>query len=519
MVDLRYTEIGTVKCIRGCIVFVTGFKNCINGQLIKFGYGTMGIIVGFDENDAQVLIVKETEPLKTGDRAVASLEPFLTPVGNKFIGRIVNPLGETLDGLGPLEIDEMAPIFIEAPSILSREPLRKTLETGIKVLDEMIPVGLGQRELILGDKMTGKTTVVTDTIINQRHTGVICIYCCIGKSRSSLAKVVQLFQEKDCFDYSLIVSAPASCPPGQQYLAPYVACSIAEFYVKQGKDIYIGFDDFTKHAWCYREISLLLGRAPGRDSYPGDIFYLHSKMIERAAFLDKAHGSGSITFMPIVEILEGDLTGYISSNLVSMTDGQIYLSTPLFGEGHKPAVDLGLSVSRVGSKVQWPAIKKLSGPLRLEYLQYRELMRISKLKSSGQSEEAQQQLRSGEVLSELMKQDKNSPVPLEAQVIILYAYKKKVLFEMTVTEVNAFQSEIYDFALKNRPDLVKLLREKRDLTEEVTKGLDEILDVYVKLLEQRRPKEELDKDEEESQVGVDALDSATSKKQETAKTK
>src|SRR3989338_9025414 len=457
MVDLRYTEVGTVRCIRGFIVVGRGFQHCINGQLIKFGYGTEGIIVGFDLEEAQVLIVKETEKIKTGDRAVASLEPFNTPVGNKLIGRIVNPLGETLDGLGPLEYDTMYPIFVEAPAILTREPLSKTLETGIKVLDAMIPCGYGQRELILGDKMTGKTTIVTDTMLNQKHTGVICIYCCIGKARASLAKVVQLFQDHDCFKYCLIVSATASSPPGQQYLAPYVACSIGEYFMHQGRDVFVGFDDFTKHAWCYREISLLLGRPPGRDSYPGDIFYLHSRMIERAAFMDKSHGGGSMTFFPIVELLEGDLTGYVSSNLVSMTDGQIYLSTPLFGEGQKPAIDLGLSVSRVGSKVQWTAIKKLSGPLRLEYLQYRELMRVSKLKSSGQSEKAMQQLKGGEILSEIMKQDKDSPVPLEAQCFIWYAVKKKLLFELTIPEVNAFQQEIFEYAKKKNPDLLRIL--------------------------------------------------------------
>ncbi len=511
MAGLRYTEIGTVRCIRGCIVVVSGFKHCINGQMINFGYGTMGIIIGFDENEAQVLIVKETERLKTGDKAVASLEPFLTPVGDKFIGRIVTPLGEPLDGLGPLEIDEMAPIFIEAPSILVREPLCRTLATGIKVLDSMIPVGLGQRELILGDKMTGKTTIVTDTILSQKHTDVLCIYVCIGKARSQLAKVVQLFQENGCFDYSLIVAATASSSPGQQYLSIYVACAIAEHFLKKGKHVFIGFDDFTKHAWAYREISLLLGRPPGRDSYPGDIFYLHSKMIERACFLDKEHGGGSITFFPIVEILEGDLTGYVPSNLVSMTDGQIYLSTPLFGEGHKPAVDLGLSVSRVGSKVQWKAIKKLSGPLRLEYLQYRELMRISKLKSSGQSEEAQQQMKSGEILSELMKQDKDSPMRLEALVLILYAYKKKVIFELTIDEVNTFQVEILDFAEKKNSAVIEKLREKHDVDDEIAKGMDAILEAYVKQVVKNRPEEEGEELEEESNVGVDALDQATSK--------
>jgi F-type H+/Na+-transporting ATPase subunit alpha len=509
---LKYTEEGVVRCIRGCIVLVNGFKSCINGQIIRFGYGTEGIILGFDENEAQVLIVKEEEKIKTGDRAIASLEPFNTPVGNKFIGRIINPLAETMDGLGPLESDTMYPIFIDAPAILTRDPLDQTLETGIKVIDAMIPCGFGQRELILGDKMTGKTTVVTDTILNQKDTGVICIYCAIGKARSALAKVVQLFQDREAFDYSLIVAANASAPPGQQYLAPYVACSIGEYFMHQGKNVFVGFDDFTKHAWAYREISLLLGRPPGRDSYPGDIFYLHSKMIERAAYMRKEFKRGSMTFFPIVEILEGDLTGYVPSNLVSMTDGQIYLSTPLFGEGQKPAVDLGLSVSRVGSKVQWPAIKKLSGSLRLEYIQYKELMRISKLKTSGQSEEAQQQLKGGEILSEILKQDKDSPLALEAQVFILFAVRKKILYEMTIQEVKEFQLKILDYAKERKPELIAMIREQKSLSDEIEKGMMEILTQYVKEVEQLRPKEE-DEEAESFGVGVDALDQATSNKE------
>ena len=513
MADLRYTEEGRIKVIRGCIVLVEGFKSCINGQVIKFGYGTKGIILGFSEDEAQVLIIRQQEELKTGDKAIATMEPFETPVGENFIGRIVNPLGETMDGLGPLKHDAMYPIFIQAPSILDRKELSKTLETGIKVVDCMIPVGFGQRELILGDKMTGKTTICTDTIINQKNTGVLCIYCGIGKSHSALGKVVQLFLDHDCFKYTMIVAALASGPPGQQYLAPYVACSIAEYFLYKGKNVFIAFDDFTKHAWSYREISLLLGRAPGRDSYPGDIFYLHSKMIERACYLEDAKGGGSITFFPIVETLEGDLTGYVQSNLVSMTDGQIYLSAPLFGEGQKPAVDLGLSVSRVGSKVQWKAIKKLAGPLRLEFLQYREVMRVSKLKTSGQSEEMQAQLKGGEILTDILKQDKDSPARAEAQVIILYAYTKKYLHELTLEEVKDFQNKIFDYLNKRHPDTMVKLREKRDYDDEMAKVFDIVIKEYIEEVKKVRPIEEDDEVEGGSaNVGVDTLDKATTKK-------
>ncbi|MDZ4241450.1 MAG: F0F1 ATP synthase subunit alpha [Candidatus Omnitrophota bacterium] len=520
MTELRYTEEGVVRVIRGCIVLVEGFKNCINGQVIRFGYGTSGIILGFDEKEAQVLIVRQTRMLKTGDKAVATLEPFVTPVGNKFIGRILNPLGEPLDGLGPLEVDTTRPIFIDAPSILKRKILNKTLETGIKVIDAMIPVGFGQRELILGDKMTGKTTICTDAIINQKRTGVICIYCAIGKANSALGKVVQLFLDHGCFEYTTIVAGTASAPSGQLYLSPYVAAAVGEHFMFQGKDVLVIFDDFTKHAWAYREISLLLGRAPGRDSYPGDIFYLHSKLVERAAFLTDDLGGGSMTHLPIVETLEGDLTGYVQSNLVSMTDGQIYTSTPLFGEGQKPAVDLGLSVSRVGSKVQWPVVKKLSGALRLEYLQYREVLRVSKLKTSGQSDEAENQMKTGAILTELLKQDRDKPIAMEALTIILYAYNKKVLHELTIEEVNIFQDAALGYFEKRKPELIKRMREKRDLDDEMKKVIDEVLAVYVKEVKDKRPKEE---DEVEgggdSAVGVDVLDQATSKKKEGAPAK
>ncbi len=491
--SLQYTEVGTVKAIRGCIVFVRGLKNCINGQLVKFGYGTIGMIVGFTEAEAQVLIIKETDRIKTGDHAVASIEPFETPVGEKFIGRILSPLGDPLDGLGPLEFEAKRPIFPESPPVLSRQPLKKTLETGIKVLDAMIPIGMGQRELILGDKSTGKTTFVTDTILNQTGTGVICIYCAIGKPRSALAKIVQLFKEHEAFKYSMIISAGASAPPGQQYLAPYVACSIAEHFLHQGKNVFVGFDDFTKHAWCYREISLLLGRPPGRDSYPGDIFYLHSKMIERACYLDEKRGGGSITFFPIVEILEGDLTAFVPSNLISMTDGQIYISTALFGEGQKPALDLGLSVSRVGSKVQWPAIKSLSGPLRLEYLQYRELLRISKLKATGHSDETVEKLKRGSILTEILRQDKDHPVSQEIQVMIFYAFNKKMLNDLTVAEVRAFQDELQDYAARKNPQLLKNIREQRKLEPEIEKGITELAGALLQEIMARRKKVTPDK--------------------------
>jgi len=463
--ELKYKEVGQVKSIRGCIVFVAGFKNCINGQLVQFGYGTFGTILGFNEEEAQILILKESAPIKTGDEVFASLEPFNVPVGENFIGRVVTALCEPFDSLGPIKPDKYAPIFAEASSILQRQVLHLTLETGTKVLDSMIPIGFGQRELILGNKVTGKTTLITDTIINQKHTGVICIYCAIGKARSQLARVVQLFQDNDSFEHTIIVAAPASTTPGQQYLAPYVAASLGEYFMHKGRHVFIGFDDFTKHAWTYREISLLLGRAPGRDSYPGDIFYLHSKLVERACHLDKERGGGSMTFLPVVEILENDLTAYIPSNLVSMTDGQIMLDSAMFGEGQKPALDLGLSVSRVGTKIQWSIIKDLSAPLRLEYLQYREIAKTAKLRAGGISDELGAQLKSGDILTKLLRQDKDKPVMLEALVLILFAFTKKYLHDLTEEEVNIFQKEIYEYTKEKDEEFLKILRERKKLKD------------------------------------------------------
>jgi len=518
--ELRYTEVGTVRSIRGCIVVVSGLKNCINGQLIQFGYGTIGMIMGFNQEEAHVLIVKESEQIKTGDEARASLEPFRIPVGKNFVGRIVTALCEPFDGLGPIQPDDFYTVFPTAPPILERQPLHLTLETGVKVLDSMIPIGLGQRQLILGNKMTGKTTFITDTILNQKHTGLICIYCATGKARSQLARVVQLFQDYDAFKYTIIVAAPSSAPPGQQYLSIYTACSLGEYFMRRGQHVFIGFDDFTKHAWCYREISLLMGRPPGRDSYPGDIFYLHSKMIERSCHYDKEHGAGSMTFLPIVEILEGDLTAFVPSNLVSMTDGQIMLDAALFGEGQKPALDLGLSVSRVGTKVQWPIVKNLAGPLRLEYLQFRELQRQTKLRAGGAlSEDIQERLRSGQILTALLRQDKNSPVRLETLVLILYAYTKKYLHRLTVEEIDRFQEEILGYAMKKNPDLIKILRERRKADEEIEKGLVSVLDAYVQEVEVNRPKQvEEEAENFVSNIGRDVLDEATTKKPEEVKT-
>lgn len=485
MEELRYKETGVIKAVSGCIVQVTGLQNCFLGQMIQFGYGTQGVIMGFDLTAAQVLMVKEHEPLVPGNPAIATLEPFNMPVGPGTVGRIINPLGEAMDGLGPIEFDGFIPYFNEAPAIMDRAPLSRSFETGIKLIDSMLPLGKGQRSLILGDKMTGKTTIGTDIILNQKGKDVFCIYCGIGKTASSMGKVVSLFKEHDCFEYTTILCAPASSSPGQQYLAPYAACSIGEYFRDRGKDVFIFFDDFTKHAWAYRELSLLMGVPPGRDSYPGDIFYLHSRMIERAAQLDKQHGGGSMTFIPVVELLEGDLTAYVPTNLVSMTDGQLFLNASLFNESFRPAVDVGLSVSRVGSKVQWKATKEVSKSLRMEFIQFKELLRASKLQASGQSEETRESLRAGKVLQALLTQPANNPISLEIQIMSFFAKENQLFKDLELSHMQEFLTGFEPYAKETDPSLFLLIREKQVLDDEIKKRMKRILEEYIGTLKKK----------------------------------
>lgn len=477
---LQIKDTGRVTEIRQAICKVSGLSTCLNGQQIYFPNEAPGMVVGFTEDEASVLLLKGNQGLRAGAPVYGLREIFDIPVGDAFVGRIVNPLGEPIDGKGPIKSSSRRSIFCDPPAVLERRPVVDPFETGIKVLDNMIPIGRGQRQLILGDRMTGKTTILTDTILNQKgrqgERKVICIYCCIGKSESALNKVLQLIEEQGAFAYTIVVAATASMPAGQQYLAPYSACSIGEYFMNKGNHVLVGFDDFTRHAWIYRQISLLLERSPGREAYPGDIFYLHSQMIERAANLLLEQGGGSMTFLPIVETLQGDVTSYIPTNLISMTDGQIYLSTQLFSEGFKPAIDLGLSISRIGSKVQWPAIKEISGMLRLDYLQYRELEKLARVKTGG-AEEIDVKLKRGRVLTEIIKQDKNRPVPLEEQVVLFYFFKQGALNSLSLDQARIFRNHLGGWVKESRPELLEKLAKEKTLTPEIQKGLDELVQI------------------------------------------
>ena len=468
-------EYGEVMEVRQDIVHVAGLTNCMFGQMVGLAETTKGVVVGFDPDYVLVLVVQEADKIKPGDRVTSSIETFRLPVGERFLGRCVNALAESLDGREPIEPSGWYPLFGSAPSVLDRVPVREVLQTGIKIIDMMIPLGKGQRELIIGDRVTGKTTIATDAILAQKGKNVTCIYCCIGKAESSLARVVDLLDEAGAMEYSIVVSATASCPMGQQYLAPYLASSLGEFLMhEQGRDVLVVFDDLTKHAWIYRQMSLLLERSPGRDAYPGDIFYLHSQLVERAGKLKPERGGGSMTFLPIVETLQGDVARYIPSNLISITDGQIYTRTPLFSEGFRPAIDLGLSVSRIGNKVQWPAMKQLSSMLRLEHVRYKELVKLTRIKAAA-SEDIEQRLRKGQVVEETLKQDKNSPASMEDQVMVLYALAKGVFSSMAPSDVGSAQKKLIAHIRKHAPDLVEDLIARKDLTREIREGLDEQL--------------------------------------------
>lgn len=475
---IQLKEYGVVSEIKQDIAHVVGLTNCMNGQMVHFEGGSLGVLVGFENGYELVMIVKEGAKIKPGDKLFSTIESCTVPVGENFLGRMVNGLAEPTDGLGPVKTDKYYPIFGSAPSVLERTPLKEALETGVKILDMMNPVGKGQRQLILGDRVTGKTTIATDTILNQKGKGVICIYCCIGKAEASLNKVMELFRERGVMDYGIVVSATASSTVGQQYLAPYVAASLGEYFMNEkGRDVFIVFDDLTKHAWVYRQMSLLLERSPGRDAYPGDIFYLHSQLVERAGKLRPERGAGSMTFFPIVETVQGDVTGYIPTNIISMTDGQLYVSTPLFTEGFKPAIDIGLSVSRIGSKVQWPAMRKLAGILRLEFIQYKELEKLTRIKA-GVSEAVEKRLRKGKVVAAILKQDKNAPVPVVEQVVVLFALANGFMDNLHPDQVSAYQTGVMDQLRRNRPELIGTLIEKQDLTEEIKEGLSEELAAY-----------------------------------------
>jgi F-type H+-transporting ATPase subunit alpha len=464
-------EVGYVRDVKRGIAKISGFPSCIYGQTVEFQRGTKGMVMGFNTEDVLVIILGDERNISVGDTATALSDLLTVPVGEEFIGRIVNALGEPLDGKGPVRSSSSMPIFREAPGVMEREPITEPLLTGIKLIDLNIPIGKGQRELIIGDRQTGKSAIGVDTVINQKDKDVISIYCWVGGPQTGLKKILYALDAKDALKNTIVVAATADTPAAEQYIAPYTAAVLGEYFMNRGKHVLAIFDDLTKHAWIYRQMSLLLERSPGREAYPGDIFYLHSSLLERAGKLKKERGGGSMTFFPIVETLQGDITGYIQTNLISITDGQIYISSNLFREGFKPAIDLGLSVSRIGSKVQCEAIKEVSKGLRLEYARYREMLRLTKLRTS-LSDEALEQMRRGEALRDILVQPNNEPLTVEEEIVLFYAFKRKVLEKLPKDSLKKFIDGFFKYLETKDPALVNDIKNKKDLTQDICSRLD-----------------------------------------------
>jgi F-type H+/Na+-transporting ATPase subunit alpha len=476
------TEVGLVKDVRLGIVKVEGLPSCAYGQMVQFSRGAKGIVMGFNRQEVLIVLLGNEDSVSVGDTVNSSSELISVPVGDGFLERIVNSLGEPLDGKWEIIPADFYPVFQEAPGVMQREPISEPLCTGIKILDLVMPIGKGQRELIIGDRQTGKSSVGLDAIISQKGKDVVCIYCWIGGPQATLKKLISALSAQNALAYTIIVSSCADTPAAEQYLAPYTAATLGEYFMRQGKDVLVVFDDLTKHAWIYRQISLLLERSPGREAYPGDIFYLHSQLMERAGKLNSKNGGGSMTFLPIVETLQGDITGYIQTNLISMTDGQIYMNSSLFREGFKPAIDLGLSVSRIGSRAQYPAVKEVSEGLRLEYAQYRETLRLTKLRTR-LSDEASERLRKGELLQRLLIQSDGNPVPIEEQIVLFYAFKRGFLGALQGADLDRFIGSFWSTLVEEQPAFAETLRQKKELTPEIKTELESFL---VRFLKQKK---------------------------------
>jgi len=456
---------------------VYGLENVEFGEVVEFEDGTEGVAFNLEEDNVGVVLMGEGRGVVEGGKAKRTGRILDMPVGDGLIGRVLDPLGNAIDGKGELDYVERRAVERIAPGIVTRKPIHEPLQTGIKAIDALIPIGRGQRELIIGDRQTGKTTIAIDTILNQKREGVICVYCVVGQKRSSVAQTIQLLKELGAMDYTIVVSATASDPASLQYLAPYAACTVAEYFRDTGRAALIVYDDLSKQAVAYREMSLLLRRPPGREAYPGDVFYLHARLLERAAKLNDQYGAGSLTALPIVETKAGDISAYIPTNVISITDGQIFLETDLFYKGQRPAINIGLSVSRVGGAAQIKAMKQVAGKLRLELARYRELEAFAQF-ASDLDPATRAQLERGRRLMELLKQPPHKPIPVEKQVVIFFAAVNGYLDDIPVEAVNKFEWELYAFMDAKYPDILREILEKKELDEELTQKLHKAIQEF-----------------------------------------
>ena len=441
---IRQNETGTILMVGDGIARASGLVNCMAGELLEFEDGSFGMAQNLEENSVSIVLFGSYENIGEGQTVKRTGKVVSVPVGDAMIGRVVNALGQPIDGAGPILTEEYRPIESPAPGICERQSVSEPLQTGIKAIDSMVPIGRGQRELIIGDRQTGKTTLATDTIINQKGKDVICIYVAIGQKRSTVATLVETLTKNGAMDYTMVVAATASEASPLQYIAPYSGCAMGEYFMNKGKHVLIIYDDLSKHAVAYRALSLLIRRPPGREAYPGDVFYLHSRLLERAAKLDEEHGGGSLTALPIIETQAGDVSAYIPTNVISITDGQIFLETELFHSGVMPAVNPGISVSRVGGNAQIKAMKKVAGTLKLIYSQYRELQSFAQF-GSDLDADTKARLEQGARIVEVLKQNQNAPVAVEKQVAILYAVTKGILSRVGTEDVRSYESGLYTF--------------------------------------------------------------------------
>src|SRR5579859_3534837 len=443
--SIEVEEVGTVISVGDGIARVHGLEKVMAGEMLEFPHDVFGIALNLEEDQVGTVLLGEYTAIEEGDTVKRTRSIMSAPVGDALVGRVVNPLGVPLDGKGPIVTDQRIPIERIAPGVVDRQPVREPLQTGIKAIDSMIPIGRGQRELIIGDRQTGKTAIILDTIINQKGGDMICIYCAIGQKRSTIAQVVKILTDAGAMDYSIVVAASATEPATMQYIAPYAACAIGEFFRDDGRHAVCFYDDLSKHAQAYREISLLLRRPPGREAFPGDVFYLHSRLLERAAKLNDKKGGGSLTALPVIETQAGDVSAYIPTNVISITDGQIYLEADLFNSGIRPAINVGLSVSRVGGNAQIKAMRQVAGTLRLDLAQYRELAAFAQF-GSELDKATQAQLARGQRLVQVLKQDQFTPLPVEKQVLVIFAGTNGYLDDIEVSEVERFERDLLAFA-------------------------------------------------------------------------
>lgn len=474
---IRLADTGTVVTVGDGIVRIHGLEKCMLNELLEFENGVQCMALNLEQDFVGAVMLGSDSDIREGDTVRRTKSIVSVPVGEQLLGRVVNALGQPIDGKGPLLTTETRPIEKIAPGIITRKQVNVPLQTGIKAIDSMIPIGRGQRELIIGDRQTGKTAIAVDTIINQRETGVICIYVAIGQKSSTVATVVEQLRSASALDYTIIVTANASELAPIQYIAPYAGCAMGEFFMEQGKDVLVIYDDLSKHAVAYRALSLLLKRPPGREAYPGDVFYLHSRLLERAANLNENYGGGSLTALPIIETQAGDISAYIPTNVISITDGQIFLETELFNSGIRPAVNPGVSVSRVGGTAQVKAMRKVSGTLKLEYSQYRELQAFSQF-GSDLDTDTKNRLAKGERIVEVLKQGKSAPLSVENQVIIIYAVINNYLKDIEVNKVSDYERELFEYIDTNHHEIIKSLNEEKVLSPEIEKALDKALGTF-----------------------------------------